>query len=86
MVVGVSFDPPAANKAFRDKFSFPYLLLSDEAKTTAIAYGSAENQEAAVASRITFLINERGVIQGVYPVRNAQDAESHAQELMNALA
>ena len=41
-VVGVSYDSPTDNRAFRDKFSFPYDLLSDEKGVVSIAFGVSE--------------------------------------------
>ena len=39
MILGASFDTPEENRAFRDKFNFPYDLLCDTGKSMGIAYG-----------------------------------------------
>ncbi len=44
-MVGISTDSPADNKAFRDKFAFPYDLLSDEDKSMSIAYAQVTPAE-----------------------------------------
>ena len=41
-IVGVSFDSPTDNCAFRDKFSFPYDLLSDTEGKMSNAFGVSE--------------------------------------------
>lgn len=61
MILGVSFDTPAENKAFRDKFGYPFDLLSDPGKAMSIAYGAA-TAESAKASRISVLIGPDGKI------------------------
>ena len=40
MILGASFDSPEENKAFKDKFNFPYDLLCDTGKSMGIAYGA----------------------------------------------
>jgi peroxiredoxin Q/BCP len=66
VILGASFDPPSANDAFREKFGFPYDLLSDEDKTVAIAYGAAESADAGYPKRISYLIDPDGRIARVY--------------------
>ena len=41
-IVGVSFDSPTDNCGFRDKFSFPYDLLSDTEGKMSDAFGVSE--------------------------------------------
>ena len=64
-MLGISYDPPADNFAFRDKFSFPYDLLSDEGGTTSVAYGAAE-ADSARSSRVSVLIAPDGNIAVAY--------------------
>ena len=59
MILGVSFDAPKANKAFKDKFSFPYDLCSDTDKSASIAYGVAE-ASSEKAPRLSVLIGPDG--------------------------
>ena len=66
VVLGVSFDSPNANKAFRDKFDFPYDLLSDTGKTASVAYGAAADTAAKNAARISVLIGPNGRIAASY--------------------
>jgi peroxiredoxin Q/BCP len=66
VVLGVSFDPPEANKAFRDKFDFPYNLLSDTDKTASVAYGAAADGAAKNAARVSVLIGPDGRVAAAY--------------------
>lgn len=73
MVLGVSFDTPAENLAFKKKFSFPFDLLSDTDRKVGLAYGSADSPSAGHAKRISFLIGPDGKILKAYdPVKPAE--------------
>lgn len=61
MILGCSFDAPEANKAFRDKFDFPFDLLSDPGREMSIAYGAADS-ESPRPKRISVLIDATGKV------------------------
>ena len=52
-------DSPEDNRAFKEKFDFPYDLLSDTDKSMSIAYGAAEADSPRPA-RISVLIGPDG--------------------------
>jgi peroxiredoxin Q/BCP len=82
VVLGVSADPAPANKAFRDKFGFPYDLLSDVDLTMSIAYGAAQSG-AKTASRVSVLIGPDGKVAACFdPVK----PDAHADEVLAELA
>ena len=62
----MSFDSPDANKAFRDKFDFPYGLLSDTEKSASVAYGAAAGMDAEKPTRVSVLISPDGTIAKAY--------------------
>ena len=62
----MSFDAPEANNAFRDKFEFPYDLLSDTDKSASIAYGAAADADARTPSRATVLVGPDGRVAAAY--------------------
>ena len=64
-MLGISYDAPADNGAFRDKFAFPYDLLSDEDGTASVAYGAAA-PDAAKASRVSVLVGPDGRVVVAY--------------------
>ena len=66
MIFGVSNDAPEKNRKFREKFDFPYDLLSDESLEMSMAYGAAESADAGKASRISYLIGPDGTISKAY--------------------
>jgi peroxiredoxin Q/BCP len=70
VILGVSFDTPAENKAFRDKFDFPFALLSDHDEQIGVAYGARDpgTDKVHFAKRIAFVIDPDGVIRKQYTV------------------
>jgi len=67
VILGISFDTPAENKAFKEKFAFPFPLLSDPERKVGLAYGATEPPGAGNAKRISYLIDPNGKIAKVYP-------------------
>ena len=66
MILGASFDSPEENKAFKDKFDFPYDLLCDTGRTMGLAYGVAGDAGASHPARVSYLIDPDGKIAKVY--------------------
>ena len=81
-VLGISFDTPEENKAFAEKFSFPFDLLSDEGRKIGLEYGAARTDDQEYAARVSFLIDPEGKVKQVYdPV----DVNTHASDVLSAL-
>jgi peroxiredoxin Q/BCP len=59
--VGVSFDTPAENRAFAEKFSFNFPLLCDTDRTIGTAYG-ANVDPAKGAQRVGVVIGRDGKV------------------------
>jgi peroxiredoxin Q/BCP len=76
-IVGVSFDPPAANAAFVQAEGFPFRLLSDSGRALAITVGAADDSDAPAARRISYLVGPDGRVLHVYgtvtPASHAAD-------------
>ena len=64
-ILGVSFDSPADNKAFKEKFDFPFDLLTDSDKLASLGFGIQENEKGN-ASRMSVLVGPNGNIVKVY--------------------
>lgn len=72
VVIGISRDSAASHKKFAEKYSLPFILLSDPELTAIRAYGvwQEKKQYGKVSMgvvRSTFIINENGVIEKVMP-------------------
>jgi len=61
-IVGVSFDTPADNRAWKVDQSFPYELWSDNDRTLARALGAADTADAGYARRVTVLLDAEGEV------------------------
>ncbi len=66
-VLGISFDSVEENRAFAEKFAFPFKLLCDVDRKVGLAYGAADSKDAGYAKRISYLIDGEGRIQRAYP-------------------
>lgn len=80
-VLGISFDSPAENAAFRKEHDFPFDLLSDEDRVVGNLYQAVRdpNSYTDFPKRISYLIDREGIIQRTYEVR---DPSGHADEVL----
>ena len=72
VVIGVSKDSVASHRKFADKYTLPFLLLSDPELTVLQAYGVWQEKKmygkvSMGVVRSTYLIDEQGIIQKVMP-------------------
>ena len=84
-VIGASFDTPAENEAFAEKYGYGGRLLSDVDRSVGEAYETKRADEESspeFAKRRTFLIDPDGVIRRVYRVT---DIPAHPGEVLDDL-
>jgi len=62
VILGVSFDTPAENRAFAEKFHFKFPLISDTDRAIGTAYG-ANADPAKGAQRVGVIIGPDGKIK-----------------------
>ena len=77
-IFGVSLDNENDNKAFAEKFSFPYPLLCDVDREVALSYQAVSSKEDQYASRISYVIGEDGKI--LESIENV-DTKNHSNDL-----
>jgi peroxiredoxin Q/BCP len=83
-VLCLSRDDAASHRAFQEKFSLKFPLLSDPDRKTHDAYGAWGERPGRGEGviRSTFLVDERGKIKKAwYGVK----ADGHAKEVLDAL-
>ncbi len=85
-ILGVSADPLKAQEKFRDKYQLDIPLLSDETHKMLSAYGawgkkSLYGRIFLGVKRITYLIDDKGVIARVWP---KVKVAGHAEEVLSA--
>ncbi|MEI7934969.1 MAG: thioredoxin-dependent thiol peroxidase [Chlorobiaceae bacterium] len=86
-VLGVSVDDERKHKKFAEKYNLPFRLVSDPDKSIVEAYGvwgmkKFMGREYMGTSRVTYLIDEKGVIEHVWP---KVSPDKHAEELLDYL-
>jgi len=87
-VIGISKDSVASHGKFAEKYSLPFILLSDPELTAIQAYGvwQEKKQYGKVSMgvvRTTFLIDEEGNIAAVMP---KVKPDTNAEEILASLA
>jgi peroxiredoxin Q/BCP len=82
VVLGVSFDSVAENRAFARKYDFEFPLLSDPERRLGLAYHAARDPDQGYADRITYVIGPDSRIQEAYA---KVDVKSHPAEILAAL-
>lgn len=82
MILGVSFDKPAANLKFKEQYDFPFDLLSDETHEMGVAYGAAESAGDKSAKRISYVIGADGKIERAYATVKAA---AHPEQVLSNL-
>jgi peroxiredoxin Q/BCP len=75
-IIGISADSVESHKKFSQKYTLPFMLLSDPGRNVIKLYGATG---LIFAKRVSFLINPKGVIEKVYDKVNP---ETHADEIL----
>lgn len=71
-IVGVSRDKPEAQAKFKEKYELPFRLIADVESKLCDAFGvivekNMYGKKSMGVARSTFVINEKGVIEHVWP-------------------
>ena len=78
VILGVSLDNETDNKAFAEKFNFPYPLLCDVNHEIALAYKAVKGPQDEYASRISYVIDSNGnILEAISQV----DTKTHSGDL-----
>ena len=86
-VVGVSPDKAAAQAKFKQKYALPFILLADQEKAAAEAYGvwrekNMYGKKVMGIVRSTFVIGPDGRIETIY---GNVKAKGHAAQVLEAI-
>lgn len=87
IVLGVSVDDEKKHKKFAEKYNLPFRLVADTEKKIVQDYGvwglkKFMGREYMGTNRVTYLIDEKGEIEAVFP---KVKPEKHADELLELL-
>lgn len=85
-ILGISFDPPAKNAAFVQKFGFNFPLLCDTDRRVGLAYGACDTADAPRAKRVSYLIGADGRVEKTYGFEAKMDAAAHPEAVLRDVA
>jgi peroxiredoxin Q/BCP len=84
VILGISRDTPAENLKFKEKNHLPYPLLSDIDRRIAFSYGAMNSPTDFAADRISFLIDENGIIKKVISNTKASEHPARILEVIHS--
>ena len=89
VVIGVSRDSAASHMNFAEKYGLPFVLLSDPERQAIEAYGVWQEKKnygkvTMGVVRTTYLIDEAGVIEKVWPKVKPDDNAGEILAYLNA--
>ena len=70
------------NRAFAEKFDFPFVLLSDPDRSMAKAFGAYNEERPEYAQRYTYVVGPEGKVEHVFTDVNPK---TEAKELLELL-
>ena len=87
-IFGISGGTVELHQKFRNKYNLPFNILMDEELNIAKLYDAYGKLSiiGAVAKRITYLIDEKGIIEGIFGGSQGLDkvrSKEHAEQLAN---
>lgn len=87
-IIGVSPDKPEKQKKFAEKYNLPFPLLADVDKEVIKSYGAwglkkMYGKEYEGLLRTTYVIDENGKIEKVFPKVKTKDHAAQILEAMN---
>ena len=82
MVLGISRDSVEENRAFAEKFGFPFPLLCDVDGEVSLAYGAIGDASEMYPNRITYVVGPDGTIVQAH---DTVDPKTHPQTLLASL-
>lgn len=84
-VFGISKDGQKSHMNFKNKFELPFTLLSDPEQIVIEKYEATKSPTALgkiFVKRVSYVIDEQGIIEKVYPKVNAA---THASDILEDL-
>lgn len=86
-IVGISPDGASSHKKFVEKYSLPFVLLSDEDHVVSESYGTwglkkLYGREYMGMLRKTFLIDQSGTVTHVF---NKVDTKNHFEQILKTI-
>lgn len=74
-VIGVSHDKVAAQKAFKEKYNFPFTLIADHDKKVTDAFGVPDIMMTGLATRQAYLVKDGKIVWCDYKASTTKQAD-----------
>jgi peroxiredoxin Q/BCP len=86
-VLGISRDPPDAQRRFKDKYELPFPLLSDPDAEVHKAWGvwkekNMYGKKVMGTERTTFIVGPDGKLERIFP---KVKVDGHVEDVLSAL-
>jgi peroxiredoxin Q/BCP len=75
VVIGVSHDDVEAQKAFKEKYHFPFTLIADHDRAVTKAFGVPNIKLTGLATRQAYLIKDGKIVWADYKAATKQQAD-----------
>jgi peroxiredoxin Q/BCP len=81
VVIGVSSDSVSSQRSFKMKYNFSHILIADKELEIIKKYGVLSDS-GKTAKRVTFLIDEKGIIRCIWDKVNVN---GHAEDVLRKI-
>jgi peroxiredoxin Q/BCP len=84
-VIGISSDSVVSHQKFSNQYKLPFILLSDSDKKIRTLFGVPPSYFGLIPGRVTYVVDENGVIQMVFDSKKATRHIEAALEVVKNL-
>lgn len=84
-VIGISGDSSASHEKFAARYNLPFILLADKGNKIRKQFGVPTNLLGLLPGRVTYVVDNKGVICSVFNSMNATQHMPQALEVLKAM-
>ena len=84
-IIGVSSDDSQSHQQFQNKFQLPFELLADPKQAIRKLFGVPTNLFGLLPGRVTYIIDEKGIVVGMHNSQLPAKHHSKSIELLKKL-
>lgn len=81
-VIGISGDSIASHEKFVQQYNLPFILLSDNDKKIRNLFGVPTNLLGLIPGRVTYVVDQKGIIQLIF---NSMSAKNHIPKALETM-
>lgn len=84
-VIGISGDSSVSHEKFAARYNLPFILLADKGNKIRKQFGVPTNLLGLLPGRVTYVVDDKGVIRSVFNSMNATQHMPQALEVLKAM-